>query len=71
MGSGDRDQPLLSANLGEKLSSVHDLLTALLGAGQLRVVLSDRAGDDHRCALWYLGGVVADPRLETGASEPL
>ena len=47
VGSGDRQQPLLAAELGQQLTAVADRQAALAGQGQLGVVLADRGRDDR------------------------
>ena len=71
MGAGDRDQPLLGAELGQQRAAVDRLDPALAGQRQLRVVGADRGRDDDLGALGQVGGVVADDRLEAGRAQAL
>ena len=71
VGAGDRDQPLLGAELGEQFAAVDDLLAALAGQRQLRVAVADRGRDDDLGALGQVGGVVADRRLDPRPAQPL
>ena len=71
MGAGDRDQPLLGAELGEQLTAVDRLDPALAGERQLRVVLGDRGRDDDLGPLGQVGGVVADDRLQPRLAQAL
>jgi len=71
VGAGNRDQPLLGAELGQQPAAMDRLDAALAGAGELRVVLADRGRDHHLGTLGKVGGVVAHRRIQAGLAQPL
>jgi hypothetical protein len=71
VGSGDGEQTLLAAELGEQLAAMANHLPPFARQRQLGVVLGDRGRDDDLGPIGEVRRIVSERRVDPRRPQPL